>query len=1109
MSRILKAFAAFVAAALFSTPVFATANSGFATSTGTIAVHILAAGTNWPTEWVQFCGYNACDDHGGGLFHRESCTPDAIFCITDSVGHTFERMEPAPGGVFDGHRGGLWLDGTHTDNISTINAVLAAATAHGASTVALCGQTLAGADADLLIPANLTLDLCGQPAGSRNNLDYRLSTGVQGILALPSTHTIIPGAGSAIENGTIERAGDTYAPATFKPVTNRDMINVQQNFAGTAITISAAQVKLFNLQILGFTNCISATRGGKQHIWDHLYQDCTNPWSIDSSSDITQMSNMTSVSYLNRGSAVRGDLWNLINSSGSYKAVIGIDSTTLQLVNGDVVFVGTAIGGGGQSAGGKWTLTCSGNCVSVPNGTDLCATAAGCQEAILTGSSSGAISMTATWISGLRLDGTPNPLITASDLSNVAVGQTLAGNCDDGVTSAFTPGTTVQDVWTEQGMVFPSSKLLCAGTAKTITATDGSFTHDSRGVEVSPVQRNGTCLSITNSGGITISNLHCYTHDIELHCSDGCNLTRITDFSTGENDPLGDEDNIAVLCDGSHVGDDCSDLAIKGGVLGQHTTKAFYLNTDARGIIKLDTISFGPGSGKKNGELYNVEGGNLVVSNSGAGVRGNIFVATQSAFYSTIYPDPGNGNFGTGFTAGDVVTVSQGTCSTFAQLTIDTVDSSGVPVTWHQSRAGVCSAWHSSPMMTTGGTGSGLKVDIDGSLPSFVNMVNTSVAQADVYVQTPGSTPYSGSNNTCLIMTACNMQQVVGVAGLGNFYGGLNIQGTENVQNRSSVRMSGTITPSISGSVVSSFVDVQKIAPTSTATAVVTQQMITPFGACLLCDTSSTFGLSVWSGHIIIDSTWTYGAAMLPNIWTVNPAAIDNSALHFPVADSVIYAGPGGDYFGQSGETGVEKGEFISGVGATTIPGIGGTFTATTANFGVPTGSPNAAGSQLNARALTIFGTCGTASGGAGLNCLGIFESSLADNQFAGDLKSNNSNGWRFISNYDSTGGALPDIIPNRSDLATGLGVQLTTVHTWALIANSVHGLWGDDTHVVATIALSALGGLAVGLPTGGVEGTTTINVQGAYYQNGTIGVTCSGSPTSSFASALGIVTHC
>jgi hypothetical protein len=50
-------------------------------------------------------------------------------------------------------------------------------------------------------------------------------------------------------------------------------------------------------------------------------------------------------------------------------------------------------------------------------------------------------------------------------------------------------------------------------------------------------------------------------------------------------------------------------------------------------------------------------------------------------------------------------------------------------------------------------------------------------------------------------------------------------------------------------------------------------------------------------------------------------------------------------------------------------------------------------------------------------------------------------------------------------------------------------------------------GGVSIGTTTD--EGIGTLNVNGAYYQAGTIGVTCTGTPTSSFASKLGIITHC
>jgi hypothetical protein len=51
-------------------------------------------------------------------------------------------------------------------------------------------------------------------------------------------------------------------------------------------------------------------------------------------------------------------------------------------------------------------------------------------------------------------------------------------------------------------------------------------------------------------------------------------------------------------------------------------------------------------------------------------------------------------------------------------------------------------------------------------------------------------------------------------------------------------------------------------------------------------------------------------------------------------------------------------------------------------------------------------------------------------------------------------------------------------------------------------------GGLYGTNTTGGDEGAGTINETG-YYSGGTAGVSCSGTPSSSFAAVNGIVTHC
>ena len=57
-------------------------------------------------------------------------------------------------------------------------------------------------------------------------------------------------------------------------------------------------------------------------------------------------------------------------------------------------------------------------------------------------------------------------------------------------------------------------------------------------------------------------------------------------------------------------------------------------------------------------------------------------------------------------------------------------------------------------------------------------------------------------------------------------------------------------------------------------------------------------------------------------------------------------------------------------------------------------------------------------------------------------------------------------------------------------------------------LQLGALGGIVVG-SSGTDEGTGNLNITGTYYDAGTAGVTCSGTPTSSFAATGGIVTHC
>lgn len=57
--------------------------------------------------------------------------------------------------------------------------------------------------------------------------------------------------------------------------------------------------------------------------------------------------------------------------------------------------------------------------------------------------------------------------------------------------------------------------------------------------------------------------------------------------------------------------------------------------------------------------------------------------------------------------------------------------------------------------------------------------------------------------------------------------------------------------------------------------------------------------------------------------------------------------------------------------------------------------------------------------------------------------------------------------------------------------------------------SLAADTALMVGGPTGGLEGSGTLNIAGAYYANGTVGVTCASISTATATSKNGLLTHC
>lgn len=106
---------------------------------------------------------------------------------------------------------------------------------------------------------------------------------------------------------------------------------------------------------------------------------------------------------------------------------------------------------------------------------------------------------------------------------------------------------------------------------------------------------------------------------------------------------------------------------------------------------------------------------------------------------------------------------------------------------------------------------------------------------------------------------------------------------------------------------------------------------------------------------------------------------------------------------------------------------------------------------------------------------------------------------------------ALPGYAYDGSAIASGASLFMATTENWS------SGHHGMSVQILATPNGSTTrapvatyqAGVQIGAPTGGDEGSGTINVATAYYSNGTIGVSCNGTPTSSFAAVKGITTHC
>ena len=242
-----------------------------------------------------------------------------------------------------------------SDDTAAFQAALNAAAAAGGGVVMVGPRRYLIDSADLVIPANVTLQGGIDPGGWRVNNDY---SALPYCLLLNPARTIRLRRNAALEQVAILRKGFT------SPNTMREALNCAAAFSGTAVSIgdgstgssgtNATDASVRGLLIIGFTWGIYSNGASRTRIRD-VIGDCTNGLYLGRSYDIAQNERInwhplatTGRTFSSATYAVSGCA---NNGSGLVRLTTG---TAHELQAGDLVVVGGV--GGVAGANGRFTV---------------------------------------------------------------------------------------------------------------------------------------------------------------------------------------------------------------------------------------------------------------------------------------------------------------------------------------------------------------------------------------------------------------------------------------------------------------------------------------------------------------------------------------------------------------------------------------------------------------------------------------------------------------------------------------------------------------------------------------------------------------------------------
>ncbi len=620
----------------------------------------------------------------------------------------------------------------HPDDAARLNVCITSAQATGYHIVTTGGGAILDNTADIEIPNNMMLTCGGTSVAAAANNDYRIfdSNGAlnlsKAIVVNPTTAkggpftirltgknpgftdcTVVAGAGPQNEDGSYpnqfspqiwypncdpdpakqlscdDSAGQTYfrsamlESSAFNPNPTAQYPGTCAPHCGpaagsTGVTVDGSHAIVRDVTVLGFGTCISIgteSTSGPGAIVDQVTGDCNTGIHIFHSnapflSNIKIGPDLTQSPYR---------LWTIEKIDpipAGYKVTARIDDPedSFRLMNGDTVWIGTGIGGGRESARGRWTVSDKSEDIPCPLDSGLT-----CQSFTLTGSRSLSFAMDGR-VHKDPEDGTPANAITLlplddANLKLIGVGQKVT----DSAGCLGMNGTSVDAVWPAQGIVYVHDTPTCTPASPeqqndTITFTDNPYTfvtdcHTESGGEdiahgcvfIQAGFRFGDGFDIHDTGGTSIVNCAAAEHMVAFHANTGANNTRLSNCASDSNVTLpernlasmnlhtGDDDNdrqniVGLLIDGAHnqppspppaATADACEVKVVNSRLGQHRAVGAVVNTFCDHDNELTDIGFGVSSDQGNAITAEIDRGTLGLANN-HGTSSNFFMSGES-----------------------------------------------------------------------------------------------------------------------------------------------------------------------------------------------------------------------------------------------------------------------------------------------------------------------------------------------------------------------------------------------------------------------------------------------------------------------------------------------